>query len=240
LTPSSRVFGARPASIVVRQQQEANMAFEQKDNSGLVHTVDPCGVGPDWVCVLTAEIKRDLEQRKWWNEVLKRQDLATEAAVRELKVDWSLFQSKVACIRRGCKHDLRACRGILQRMDLSKSEVALVLTYLPLQGGHCDCEVFLNVDMTNPSPLPFRDCVDCGADFDEFDYIVKDAVWAAGGLEPDGGKLCIGCLERRLGRQLNRDDFEPKYFPRAGEQMSRRLRDRRLRPSEAMLVRDPP
>jgi uncharacterized protein DUF2695 len=204
----------------------------------------------------TAEIKRDLEQRKRRNEERKRQDLATEAAVRKLKVDWSLFQSEVdadladnigfvvrdgVLIENGCKHDLRACRRILQRMGLSKSEVAIVLKYLPLQGGYCDCEVFLNVDMTNPSPPPFCDCVDCGADFDEFNYRVKDAVWAAGGLKPDGGLLCIGCLERRLGRQLNRDDFGPRYIPPKSLQsplLSLRLRDRLSRPSEAMLARD--
>jgi uncharacterized protein DUF2695 len=184
----------------------------------------------------TAEIKRDLEERKRRNEERKQQDLVTEAAVRKLKVDWSLFQSEVkdfwieAAVRKvkvdddvseapmcerindalakGCKHDLRACRRILWEMGLPRSEVALVLRFLPLQGGHCDCEVFRNVDMTNPRPLGFFDCLDCGADFDER-YMVKDAVWAAGGLEPDGGKLCIGCLERRLGRQLNRDDFQP-------------------------------
>jgi hypothetical protein len=40
-------------------------------------------------------------------------------------------------------------------------------------------------------------------------YTVRDAVWKAAGMEPIGGCLCIGCLERRLGRRL-----EPKDFPR--------------------------
>jgi hypothetical protein len=35
-----RVFGARPVSITVRQQQEANMAFEPKDNSGALFRND--------------------------------------------------------------------------------------------------------------------------------------------------------------------------------------------------------
>lgn len=38
-------------------------------------------------------------------------------------------------------------------------------------------------------------------------YTVRDAVWAKAGMEADGGCLCIGCLEVRLGRKLNPKDF---------------------------------
>jgi hypothetical protein len=38
-------------------------------------------------------------------------------------------------------------------------------------------------------------------------YIVRDAVWRAAGMEPWGGCLCVGCLERRLGRTLTPRDF---------------------------------
>jgi hypothetical protein len=46
-------------------------------------------------------------------------------------------------------------------------------------------------------------------------YMVHDDVWAAAGMpkndpenEPgDSGYLCIGCLERRLGRRLTPQDF---------------------------------
>jgi hypothetical protein len=38
-------------------------------------------------------------------------------------------------------------------------------------------------------------------------YIVEPAVWKAAGMEPMGGCLCIGCLEKRLGRKLTRKDF---------------------------------
>jgi hypothetical protein len=173
----------------------------------------------------TDEIMRDLEQRRRRNEDRKRREVATATAVRKLKVDWSLFQSEIAQLD-DCNHDLRRCRRILERMGLSKSEIAIVLSYLPLQGGHCDCEVVFNVDMTEPRPLVSLDCVDCGADFDEYDYIVEDAVWAASGLKPDGGLLCIGCLERRLGRRLKRDDFESKPFNEISSSKSLRLRDR--------------
>jgi hypothetical protein len=38
-------------------------------------------------------------------------------------------------------------------------------------------------------------------------YTVRDAVWAKAGMEADGGCLCIGCLEVRLGRKLKPKDF---------------------------------
>lgn len=48
-------------------------------------------------------------------------------------------------------------------------------------------------------------CVDC--QFDTFRneyYMVKDEIWP---IEQDGGMLCVGCLERRIGRELKKDDF---------------------------------
>lgn len=43
-------------------------------------------------------------------------------------------------------------------------------------------------------------------------YMVRDAVWKKAGMEPFGGCLCIGCLERRLGRKLKPKDFSPHPF----------------------------
>ena len=43
-------------------------------------------------------------------------------------------------------------------------------------------------------------------------YMVRDAVWKAAGMEPYGGCLCIGCLERRIGRRLMPDDFGEHVF----------------------------
>jgi len=37
--------------------------------------------------------------------------------------------------------------------------------------------------------------------------MVHDQLWYAAGMHPDGGLLCIGCLEGRLGRGLCADDF---------------------------------
>jgi hypothetical protein len=39
-------------------------------------------------------------------------------------------------------------------------------------------------------------------------YQVQNTVWEAAGMTPAGGCLCIGCLERRLGRRLRADDFD--------------------------------
>jgi len=43
-------------------------------------------------------------------------------------------------------------------------------------------------------------------------YTVRDAVWKAAGMEPMGGCLCIGCLEKRLGRKLKPKDFPDHAF----------------------------
>jgi hypothetical protein len=51
--------------------------------------------------------------------------------------------------------------------------------------------------------------VDCGTDaiaIGEF-YMVRDTVWARSGLGENDGMLCIGCLERRIGRELRGVDF---------------------------------
>jgi len=52
-------------------------------------------------------------------------------------------------------------------------------------------------------------CVDCGKDTGESGeyYSVADTVWAASGLAPNGGMLCLACLERRIKRPLTPEDF---------------------------------
>src|SRR5262245_13082752 len=42
-------------------------------------------------------------------------------------------------------------------------------------------------------------------------YTVRNAVWSAAGMEPYGGCLCIGCLEKRLGRILRPKDFQRNH-----------------------------
>ena len=38
-------------------------------------------------------------------------------------------------------------------------------------------------------------------------YMVAEPIWEAAGMEPMGGCLCIGCLEKRIGRKLTSGDF---------------------------------
>jgi hypothetical protein len=66
-------------------------------------------------------------------------------------------------------------------------------------------------------------CRDCGIDTMPDDgegmclrgqcenYIVKESVWKETGLGWHGGRLCIGCLEKRIGRQLKPGDFTPTH-----------------------------
>lgn len=53
-------------------------------------------------------------------------------------------------------------------------------------------------------------CIDCGintlTETGEY-YMVRDDVWLAAAEDKNMGMLCIGCLEDRLGRQLNGLDF---------------------------------
>jgi hypothetical protein len=61
-------------------------------------------------------------------------------------------------------------------------------------------------------------------------YIVRNHVWAAAGMEPYGGCLCIGCLEKRLGRRLKPNDFQRDHaFNDHRLPCTPRLRDRRGR-----------
>jgi hypothetical protein len=64
-----------------------------------------------------------------------------------------------------------------------------------------------SVDHDPEIDTAFR-CVDCGKDTGGGEYyMVGDDVWAASGLAPNGGMLCLGCLERRIGRLLTGEDF---------------------------------
>jgi len=66
--------------------------------------------------------------------------------------------------------------------------------------------------------------------WDQEVYTVKPEVWRATGLESWGGCLCIGCLEKRIGRYLKPEDFLPDHpFNAPDYPASRRLRKRRGR-----------
>lgn len=60
-------------------------------------------------------------------------------------------------------------------------------------------------------------------------YMVHDHVWRKAGMEAFSGCLCVGCLEKRIGRPLIQDDFTDHVFnttlpgtPRLLERQGRR------------------
>jgi hypothetical protein len=50
-------------------------------------------------------------------------------------------------------------------------------------------------------------CVDCCVDTIGEYYMVRNELWAASGLGPNDGMLCLADLERRIGRVLTLEDF---------------------------------
>jgi hypothetical protein len=63
-------------------------------------------------------------------------------------------------------------------------------------------------------------------------YTVRDAVWKKAGMEEYGGCLCIGCLEKRLGRKLKPKDFpnDPlNWIPEGTPRLIKRRGYRHLR-----------
>jgi hypothetical protein len=151
-------------------------------------------------------IKRDLNQRKAKNQKRMKSERALERFVLDLDLDWDAFHDLLfeAFEDVGCDHDYTLCRRILVIMGLKDEAIHACLTYFTLQGGGCDCEVYLNVDMTEPKPLVDFSCEDCGSDYDEY-YMVQNDIWKTYGA--GGVMLCIGCLEKRMGRKLRRQDF---------------------------------
>lgn len=72
---------------------------------------------------------------------------------------------------------------------------------------------------------PFE-CIDCGLNTmyaGEY-YMVNDAIWDA--HVGSGGMLCIGCLENRMGRILNSNDFTSAPINSINQMKSERLINR--------------
>jgi hypothetical protein len=57
-------------------------------------------------------------------------------------------------------------------------------------------------------------------------YMVRDRVWMAALMNPMGGCLCIGCLEKRIGRRLKPKDFA-RHHPFNSLPATERLMKRR-------------
>ena len=86
-----------------------------------------------------------------------------------------------------------------------------------------------NQRLTPEQLAPFA-CLDCGFDtcYGKEYYMVHADVWKQSGVSPNGGMLCDGCLEGRIGRELTGADFTdaPCNYIFEG---SDRLRDRMSR-----------
>jgi len=55
-------------------------------------------------------------------------------------------------------------------------------------------------------------CDDCNADIraiKEYNYILKDEIWNK--MADKSQELCVGCAEKRLGRELGPEDFDWKW-----------------------------
>lgn len=73
-------------------------------------------------------------------------------------------------------------------------------------------------------------CVDCRMEtFPSEHYMVHDDLWPTE-VGRNGGMICIGCLEQRLGRQLTAADFTAAPINTPDTWTSARLKDRLLGP----------
>lgn len=75
------------------------------------------------------------------------------------------------------------------------------------------------------------ECKDCGMNLAPGDegwewYMLQPDVWAQTGLGIHEGCLCIGCVEKRIGRKLHRRDFTSAWVNDLTHFHSERLLDR--------------
>lgn len=69
-------------------------------------------------------------------------------------------------------------------------------------------------------------CIDCGMNLFLEWFTIHDSVWAQTQLRRTDGCLCIGCVERRIGRRLRPEDFASTRNNRPHEMMSNRFLSR--------------
>lgn len=70
-------------------------------------------------------------------------------------------------------------------------------------------------------------CVDCDRCTKLEHYFVKSEVWFVLAGMPETGMLCLDCIERRIGRELNSSDFTDAHInnPKTNS-MTDKLRNR--------------
>lgn len=56
------------------------------------------------------------------------------------------------------------------------------------------------------------DCVDCSTDTSLEHFFVNNEVWFGEAGMPEAGMLCVGCLEKRIGRTLCMSDFTDAHI----------------------------
>lgn len=99
------------------------------------------------------------------------------------------------------------------------------------EGGTYTKREAIELCLTAVEVLGSWECFSCGVDTFALgeDFYVEDDLWRQYGVE---GMLCIGCFEKRLGREMVRADFKgvggpdkwEEFFPHA--KASERYRDR--------------
>jgi hypothetical protein len=95
----------------------------------------------------------------------------------------------------------------------------------------CSTRAELQIAFATAAVRGEEGCVNQRFNTDSEVYAVLDTIWRAAGMERDGGCLCIGCVEKRLGRALCRKDFirnHPFNQVPATERLMRRQRRKHM------------
>jgi hypothetical protein len=105
---------------------------------------------------------------------------------------------------------------IMEVIDKHQLDIREALEALSLVRGDFEAQLLDCYEKKNPPPFP---CKDCGVNTMPATneqggtpkgchecYMVHDELWAKAGMEEDE-MLCVGCLEKRLGRELIAGDF---------------------------------
>ena len=104
-------------------------------------------------------------------------------------------------------------RGIELLLNLDDDMGIATLGWLHDYGPNVVESIAELLDIPVAEIVDVSPCVGCGqnvAYLEEFAYMVRDAVWDEGGA--GSGCLCVGCLEARIGRQLEPGDFPDLPF----------------------------
>jgi hypothetical protein len=111
---------------------------------------------------------------------------------------------------------------IMEVIDKHEPDIREALEALSCVRGWFEEQLLDCYEKYNPAPVP---CKDCGVNTlpatNEHGgtpkgccecYMVHDELWAEAGMKYDGGSLCVGCLEQRLGRELIAGDFKNNFI----------------------------